>query len=182
MADATVQLYPDSTGQKVDVSTLTVGSNTALRQRINIADPSDAFGLSAVAHTRPVGTEYGLFVRQVENAYSLDSSFGASTTHATKGSAGVVYNIYVSNINTILVYFQLHNKTTAPSSGNVPIYSIPVPAGTSTVPTSVRLDASFFGVNGHAFGTGISWGISSANGTFTDAGTAADYNVYIHYI
>lgn len=63
MADAIVQVAPDSTGKMVDNSSLTVGANTVYRQRLNIADPTTAAGLAVVINTTPTGSEYGLAVR-----------------------------------------------------------------------------------------------------------------------
>lgn len=75
MADGIVQVPVDSTGKKIDTSELTVGSNTVERQRMVIADPTDAAGLADVANTTLVGTEYGLVVRSVTEA--VDGNFSA---------------------------------------------------------------------------------------------------------
>jgi hypothetical protein len=48
MADATFQPYPDSTGKKIDLTSLTVGADTVYRERVNIGDPSGATALAAV--------------------------------------------------------------------------------------------------------------------------------------
>ena len=63
MSDSFVQVAPDSTGKKVDVSQLTVSAQTVERQRMVIADDATAAALAAVLNTAPVGTEYGLVVR-----------------------------------------------------------------------------------------------------------------------
>lgn len=49
MADGLVQVAPDSTGKKVDTSELTVGANTVERQRVVLADSSNAAGLAVVS-------------------------------------------------------------------------------------------------------------------------------------
>lgn len=65
VTDQIVQVPPDSTGKMIDNSELTVGSNTVERQRVNVADPSDAAGLSAVLAGHPAADEYGQVVRVV---------------------------------------------------------------------------------------------------------------------
>jgi hypothetical protein len=65
MPDGIVQIQPDSTGKKVDVSELTVGSNTVERQRLVLADDADALGLAHVTKANPNSTDYGVTVRDV---------------------------------------------------------------------------------------------------------------------
>lgn len=65
MADGVVGLAVDGTGKKVDTSELTVGANTVERQRINIADATNAAGLTVVANAAPAGTEYALVTRNI---------------------------------------------------------------------------------------------------------------------
>lgn len=48
MADAIVQVPPDSTGKKVDASSLDVGANSVIRQRIVIGDNASISGFAAV--------------------------------------------------------------------------------------------------------------------------------------
>jgi hypothetical protein len=47
-ADQFVQIAPASSGQKVDVTELTVGGNVVERQRVIIADPSNPSGLLSI--------------------------------------------------------------------------------------------------------------------------------------
>lgn len=63
MADSTHQIAVDATGNKVDVSSITVGVNTVERQRISLADDTDAIGLARVLARPPVATDYGVVVR-----------------------------------------------------------------------------------------------------------------------
>lgn len=49
MADSFTQVAPDSTGDKIDTSEITVGANTVQRQRINIADPVTAANIATVS-------------------------------------------------------------------------------------------------------------------------------------
>jgi hypothetical protein len=114
---------------------------------------------------------------------SIDTSFGTVTNHTSKASAGNVFSVHASSINSALVWFQIFNKASAPTSpGEVPIYSFPLPAGSATVPGVVAISENFFGIAGKNFATGIAWGISSTQATFTDAGTASNYGVHVHYV
>jgi len=49
MADAEVQLQPDSTGKSIDNTTVTTGAGTVYRQRVSIGDPSanNSLGINA---------------------------------------------------------------------------------------------------------------------------------------
>lgn len=65
-SDGFVQINPDSSGQKVDVSKLTVSGNTVDRQRIVISSDIDPYAFVPVANTDPNWeTDYGLVVRNV---------------------------------------------------------------------------------------------------------------------
>jgi hypothetical protein len=63
MANQVVQVPPDSTGKKIDVSELTVGANTAQRQRVVLADDATAAALAAVTNTDPGASDYGIVAR-----------------------------------------------------------------------------------------------------------------------
>lgn len=65
MADAFVQVPPDSTGKKVDTSELTVSGSTVERQRLVVADPAAAAALAAVRNVPPGGADYGVITRPV---------------------------------------------------------------------------------------------------------------------
>jgi hypothetical protein len=116
------------------------------------------------------------------NVSVLNTSFGTATANSVKASNAQLFGFYVTSINASLVYFQLFNKTTAPVNTDVPIYSIPLPAGSATVPSNINLGEAFFGPQGKNFSTGLAWGISSTLATFTDAGTASNYTVHLHYV
>jgi len=113
---------------------------------------------------------------------SLDANFGAATKNASKGSAGNVFAAIFTNANAAVRYAQLHNKATAPVATDVPIYSLPIPAGTANAPGMLRLNEEDFGHGGKQFVTGVGWAISTTVGTFTDAATAADHTVHVHYV
>lgn len=108
---------------------------------------------------------------------SLDTSFGAKVTNNTKGTAAQLVSLRATNANAAVRYFQLFNATSATGT---PIYSEPIPAGTTTQPSSLILDSVFFGQGGKNFSTALSWGISTTQTSYT-AATAADHSVTVHY-
>lgn len=65
MSDGVVQVAPDSTGKKVDTSELAVGANSVERQRVVLADNTDAAGFAKVQGTAPAAADGGLTVREV---------------------------------------------------------------------------------------------------------------------
>lgn len=95
---------------------------------------------------------------------------------AVKTSPGNLLSVRVSNINAAVRYLQIHNKASAPTSGNSPVFSFVIPAGSSTAPSIIELDRGFFGSNGQYLDTGIAIGISTAADTFT-AATTTDHIV-----
>lgn len=99
-----------------------------------------------------------------------------------KSSPGNVLSFYISNVNAAVRYFQLHNKASAPAATEVPIYSFPIPAGTSTVPSVLELGSEFWTMAGKYFSTGIGWAISTTYATFTDSATNTEHVTFVHYI
>ena len=65
MADGIIQLPADGTGKKRDASELTVGGNTVERERLVIADPTNAAALTVVSGSNPVGTQYASVIRPI---------------------------------------------------------------------------------------------------------------------
>lgn len=119
----------------------------------------------------------GVGVKPVVGAVYSGVSFFAPLNDVdilVKATSGNLLSIATSNINAAIRYLQIHNKATAPSNGDTPIFSIPVPAGSATVPGVLSLGRDFFGQNGHYLSTGISVGISTTAATFTGA-TVTDH-------
>lgn len=112
-------------------------------------------------------------------APSRDVDFGTVIAKSVKGSAGNVYAICVENRNAVVRYFQLHNKATIPLSTEVPILSIPIPAGTTNNPGMLILDSAWFAPS-ERFATGIGWAISTTLATYT-AATANEHSVSMRY-
>lgn len=92
MADAYVQLPDDSanTGDKADVSRITVSGQTVDRQRNNIADPVTAAALAKVLAALPALADYGLVVRQAPSAdgWAVTHAPAANTQAVASKAAG----------------------------------------------------------------------------------------------
>lgn len=107
--------------------------------------------------------------------------FGTDVDLSVKASPGNLFGIIATNASAVVKYLQLHNKVSAPTSTNVPVLSLPIPAGTANNPGMLSLDRSDFGPGGKYFSLGIAIGISTAEATFT-AATTTDHDYYGEYI
>lgn len=98
MADGYTQVAPDSTGDKIDTTELTVGANTVQRQRIIIADDATAAALAKVQNSEPGASDYGVTARiagtasvaQIPEVVSSNFTRPANTTQYT--AADIVAN------------------------------------------------------------------------------------------
>lgn len=93
MADQYVQIQPDSTGKKIDVSELTVNANTVERQRMVIADNSGAANFATVTSSGAL-TTISLETTYSAKAVSISAS-GDNTIH-TPASGKAVRLHYIS--------------------------------------------------------------------------------------
>jgi hypothetical protein len=85
---------------------------------------------------------------------------------SVKAAPGNFKSFSCSSISASNRYAQIHNKTTAPANGDVPLMSFWIP------PLGIRCEGSdFFGEGGLYLSTGISFGISTTAATFTAATT-----------
>ncbi len=100
---------------------------------------------------------------------------------SVKGSAGYLLAVETTNENAAVRFLQFHNKATAPANPDVPVYSMPIPAGTANVPGRLRLTSDDLGPGGRYFSTGIAVGISSTKATFT-AATATEHDTSGSYV
>jgi hypothetical protein len=112
------------------------------------------------------------------NRLLSDLSAGSVITHTSKAAAGQLYSVYATNVNAAVRYLQIYDVNGSPSG--TPIFSFPIPAGTAASPASVIIDNPF-GPNGYYFANGITWAISTTNGTYT-AGTPSDHNLNLVYL
>ena len=76
MADQIVQLPVDGVGKKVDVSELTVNAQVVERQRVNLADPTNATSIAAVkaASTAPAAADPALVISVSPNSLKAAST------------------------------------------------------------------------------------------------------------
>ena len=109
------------------------------------------------------------------------AAISGDATNIVKASPGRLYGLVVTNENATVRYVQLHDKTVVPVNPDVPIMSIPVPAGTAAAPTVLVLGTDFFGPAGLTFAVGIAVGVSSAKATFVQP-TDADHQIAATFI
>lgn len=108
-------------------------------------------------------------------APTLFTNFGTDPDTSVKASAGNVFSLCVHNLNVAARYAQLHNKASAPAAAEVPLLTFLVPAS-----SMLLLGRDFFGDWGVHFSTGIAFGFSTTEGTYT-AGAGADQFTQITY-
>lgn len=108
-------------------------------------------------------------------APTLFSQFGTDPDVSVKATPGNVFSVYCHNINAAARYLQLHNKASAPANPDVPLLTFLIPAQ-----SAINITADFFTENGIYFSTGIAYGFSTTEGTYT-AGAAADQFAMIAY-
>lgn len=105
MADGYLQVYPDSTGKRVDTSELTVNALTAQRQRMVLADNTGAANLAAVVAPYTQGG-FGLAVQRFQDAgraywnFSWDAVAGVTSEALVSGVA----NLAGTNAGTATSY------------------------------------------------------------------------------
>lgn len=94
MADGYLQVYPDSTGKRVDASELTVNALTVERQRVNLADGTGATNIAAIVAPYTQGA-YGLAVQRFQDAgrsywsFSWDAIAGVTSEALVSGVANL---------------------------------------------------------------------------------------------
>ena len=99
-----------------------------------------------------------------------------SVAMVIKTAQGYLCSVVVSSVNAGIRYLQIFNQTTAPVSAQVPVLSIPIGAGTATVPLILILGYDILGPEGLYLATGIALGVSTTAATYT-AATASDHVV-----
>lgn len=113
-------------------------------------------------------------------------SFYAPLTQVTKANiknvGGNLISIYVTNDNSAVRYFQIHNKATAPVATDVPYASFKIPAGSANSPGVLILDEIFFTRGGRYCNIGVGFAISGAFATFVDSATASEHIFVANYI
>ncbi len=88
----------------------------------------------------------------------------ASSSGVVKASPGNLFSLQAVNRSSVVTYVQLFNSASAPAGGAGAFAQFMIPPLGEII-----VDAGFFTVNGIHFSTGIAWGISTTNGTYTAA-------------
>ena len=126
------------------------------------------------------GVIAGIMKPVLSSSYSplISANFGANLGSSVKGTSGNVYSVHFVNLSGSTVFLQFHNVGSANPIGSIPVYSYPVPGGSTTL----MLDNTHFSPS-HWFSTGISVGIGTALGTLGTTGlTASNFIWHIHYV
>lgn len=108
----------------------------------------------------------------------IDKSFGTAASAVSKATQGNLFSVHATNKNAAIRYLHLFNRSSVPTLGTAPLFSFEIGAGSSITPATAIVGSDFFGEDGLYFSTGITWGISTTNATYT-AATAADHNVHL---
>jgi len=103
------------------------------------------------------------------------SDIGANNTAAVKAAEGAVNALSCINTNASIRYLQLFDSTTALVGSEVPVEVFLIPASNQVV-----IGEDYFSRFGRWFGTGIIFGFSTTQNTFT-AGVAGDQTTIIQF-
>lgn len=98
-------------------------------------------------------------------------SIGALATGIIKASGGTLFSFFARNKNAAVRYVQFFDRATALAGGETPKCQWDIPAGGGA---EIVIGTDFFTNDGIGFNTGLVWGISTTDGTFT-AATASDH-------
>lgn len=110
--------------------------------------------------------------------------FGSIGTLAHQAAAAgplVLQSIMATNANTSKRYLQIFDQLADLAGSEVPTHCFEIPPGSASASAQLFLDKSFLGGGtGLALLTGLVWGISTTQATYT-AATAADHIVEGYY-
>jgi hypothetical protein len=140
-------------------SGVTIGAvEIAAAQTLGLVAGTALVGKVGLDQTTP-GTTNAVADQPVTSGGLSISSFlstAAVQSTAVKASAGQVYGLRFFNIGAGPVYVRLYNQTTAPGSGDTPVWRGIVPGNTAGAGFSLTFD------KGLAFGTGIGLRVTGA--------------------
>ena len=149
----------------------TIGGPTssapAYVQEINAPAAEDNTNGVFAGASKPLATSTYSWSRAVD--------YSSNVTASVKASAGCIKSVYCHNTNASARYIQIHNTSTTPSNGNVPLFSFLVPSGGATL-----IGDDFFGEQGYYCSNGIAFGFSTTETTYT-AGSAGDQTTIVMY-
>lgn len=92
------------------------------------------------------------------------------------GATNPVNSVLALNFNPSMRYLQLFDQANAPSAGDVPRHSFPVPGARQSTPGVGCFDAAYFTSTPQTFANGIAWGFSTTYANF-QTGVAADGSI-----
>jgi hypothetical protein len=151
MADGLVIVSPDSTGKKIDTSELTVGVNTVERQRIVIADPTNATQLATVSASGAVAnksltdtnrTYVILFAQAVTGVTTEALITFTKNVNGTTTTAQTAYTITSGKTFRIQsISYLVKNTTTTANSGTVNVRVAATVSATSPLVASLFVSA-----------------------------------------
>lgn len=109
----------------------------------------------------------------------------AASLGTIKTTGGYITSLIATNTCGTTRFLQFFDGTVG--NGGTPVMSLPLPGGAALVPTSLKLDNTYFagakGVPGQYFATQISFAISGTDGTLgTAAVTSTQHAINIRYI
>ncbi|MEH2201164.1 hypothetical protein [Nostoc sp.] len=153
--------------------TITVGNGLRLYDQ-----GSNVFATIKAAATAAALTDTALVVAVREglmptSGTTLTQILGTASSGFLKASAGNLYAFKVINSGTAKKYLQLFDRATAPTAGLAPYDIFPIPAGDTSQDGLLLIGQADIGGDGISFATGVAWGISTTQTTFT-AATASE--------
>ncbi len=129
------------------------------------ADEATGIGVGAMDSLPQPFTDFGTAV-----AFTVDPQVASSLLSFT-----------ATNINAAIRYVQFFNSSTIPTSGQVPVFSFTLPAGTATVPSIFTLSQDWLSLYGFSFPNGLTIAFSTSAGSYT-AATASDHTIQGTYL
>jgi hypothetical protein len=116
-------------------------------------------------------------LRAIAQSYAspnVFTRFGSSAGDTISGTPARVTKIYVYNKATSIRFFQLFDRTSNPTNGATPRISIAVGAGERLFLGIAQLGSN----DGLSFPTGLAWGFSTTEATYT-AGVTTEISIEI---
>lgn len=110
---------------------------------------------------------------------------GAAVAFSVKASAGNIFGLTVNTGTTTATsvrYIQLHDKASAPSAGEVPVWEFSLPTVAANNASSINFGEDFFGSDGMFFSTGIAIAVSATSGTYSTGVTTSSTTVMATYL
>ena len=107
----------------------------------------------------------------------FDASWGVVTAKSLKPIHGKLLRFIMINRNAAVRYGNIHNKSSIPLATEVPLISLPIPAGTANNPGVLSVDIA----EGQLFSNGIGWSISTVEAVFTDSATASEHTTHVWF-